>query len=196
MVSGEYDLINTPKNGIDPDSILMLQAKSGDIHAYEALVNKYKKPLLNFIYRFLKDRQLAEDIAQETFFRVYRARETYRPGSKFSTWLYTIASNLSLDTKKKEKRDASGHVQSMPDSGRELGSSDTPVYSGAENSRLEENIHAALQNLPETQRIALLLKVYEDKSYTEIAEIIGTTKPAVESLIFRARQNLKIKQLK
>jgi len=164
-------LIDTSKSRIDPDSDLMIQAKSGDIHAYETLVNKYKKPLLNFIYRFLKDRQLAEDIAQETFFRVYRARETYRPESKFSTWIYTIASNLSLDTKKKEKRDASGHILSLPDAGLELGRSDAPVYADTEKFRLEENITAALQNLPETQRIALLLKVYEDKSYAEIAEI-------------------------
>ena len=181
------------KTRVDPDSELMVNAKNGDIHAFELLVNKYKKPLLNFIYRFLKDRQLAEDIAQETFFRVYRARETFRPGSKFSTWLYTIATNLSLDTKKKEKRDASGHVLSLQDAGSELGRSDAPVYADTEKSRLEENITAALQNLPETQRIALLLKVYEDKSYTEIAEILGITKPAVESLIFRARQNLKLK---
>ncbi|OGF49189.1 MAG: hypothetical protein A2044_07495 [Candidatus Firestonebacteria bacterium GWA2_43_8] len=81
----------------------------------------------------------------------------------------------------------------MQDAGSELGRSDAPVYADTEKSRLEENITAALQNLPETQRIALLLKVYEDKSYTEIAEILGITKPAVESLIFRARQNLKLK---
>lgn len=186
-------MVNTSKSRIDPDSDLMLQAKNGDLHAYETLVNKYTKPLLNFIYRFLKDRQLAEDIAQETFFRVYRARDTYKPGSKFSTWIYTIATNLSLDTRKKEKRDASGHVLSLQDANRELGSSDSPVYAGAEKSSLEENINAALQNLPEAQRIALLLKVYEDKSYTEIAEIIGCSKSAVESLIFRARQNIKIK---
>ena len=192
---GEYDLIDALKKRIDPDSRLMLKVKNGNLPAYEVLVNKYKKPLLNFIYRFLKDRQLAEDIAQETFFRVYRARETYRPEAKFSTWLYKIALNLSLDTKRKEKRDASGYVLSLQDANRELGSSDTPVYADAEKSLLEENIKTALQNLPETQRIALLLKVYEDKSYTEIAEIIGTTKPAVESLIFRARQNLKVKDL-
>jgi len=189
-------LIDALKKRIDPDSRLMLKVKNGNLPAYEALVNKYKKPLLNFIYRFLKDRQLAEDIAQETFFRVYRARETYKAGSKFSTWLYTIASNLSLDTKKKEKRDAAGHVLSLQDASWEIGSRDIPAYADNENSRLEENITAALQNLSETQRIALLLKVYEDKSYAEIAEIMDTTEPAVESLIFRARQNLKFKSLK
>ena len=120
----------------------------------------------------------------------------YKPAAKFSTWLYRIATNLAFDFKKKEKGDAITYSTSLQGKEADFENKDKPVYYGIEKSQMDNSIQTALQNLPEKQRLALVLKVYEDKSYSEIAEIIGCSKNAVESLIFRARQNLKIENFR
>ena len=192
----KFAFFNISSKQADPDSVLMLSVKDGDLKSFETLVNKYKAPLLNFIFRFIRNSQISEEIAQETFFRVYRARMKYKPAAKFSTWLYRIAINLAFDFKKKEKGDAIAYSTSLQDKKADFDNKDKPVYYGIEKVQTDNSIQTALQNLPEKQRLALVLKVYEDKSYSEIAEIIGCSKNAVESLIFRARQNLKIENFR
>jgi len=175
------------------DVEIMIALKGGDATAFEKILKKYEKPIINYIYRFIGDRAEAEDITQEVFLRVYKSKDSYKPTAKFSTWLYKIATNLCIDYKRKINRDAIGY------SGTELSNklkdttSSNPVESSLEREQLEEIIKISLSSLPENQRIALTLKVYENKSYQEISEILGCSVSAVESLIFRARQNLKEK---
>ena len=180
----------------DEDAALMIAVKNGDTGAFEGLLLKYEGPIINYVHRFTQDAREAEDIAQEVFLRVYKAAGTYVPSAKFSTWLYRIASNLSLDHLKKRKHSLTWAAQPVPGRDRDGGDIDvkdaasrTPETT-AEDAAQKELVSSALSGLPDNQRLALTLKVYEDKSYKEISEILGCSVPAVESLIFRARQNL------
>ncbi len=178
------------------DIVLMLCFKKGDISCFEKILYKYKDSLINFIYRFIGNRTDAEDIAQEVFLKIYKSKESYEPKAKFSTWLYTIASHLCVDYLRKRK------IKTLPlyypkNSGEEEkireiadGSQILPdvLFERKQNN---ETIKTALFSLPDKQRIALTLRVYDDKSYEEIAKIIGCSVSAVESLLFRARQKLK-----
>ncbi|MHB9154439.1 MAG: RNA polymerase sigma factor [Endomicrobiales bacterium] len=183
----------------DADSRLMLAFKEGDEGSFNELLKKYEKPLINFTYRFTFNLAEAEDLAQETFLRVYRAAGRYEPRAKFSTWLFGIAARLCLDYKKKKRRDVMTGARPIgaPESAEEERvveladkAAVTPEQS-AEQSAASAKVKSCLLSLPENQRLAILLKIYEDKSYQEIAKILDTSVPSVESLIFRARQTLK-----
>jgi RNA polymerase sigma-70 factor (ECF subfamily) len=182
----------------DEDIGLMLRFKSGDNSAFEFLLNKYEKPLINFIYRFIGNQVDAEDLAQEVFLRVYTAKNNYKPQAKFSTWLYKITSDLCIDYQRKRKiktvpldnpvnTDKAEIVREIP-----VLDDRTPDTS-VEKKQISETIRSAFLSLPVNQRIALSLKIYEKKSYKEISKILGCSVSAVESLIFRARQGLKLK---
>lgn len=175
----------------DEDIKLMMAFKEGILTAFESLLEKHKKPVLNYVYRFINDKTEAEDITQEVFLRVYKARETYKPEAKFSTWLYRIATNLCIDYKRKLKSDALGYLKT--DSDLKANTSPDLTDANVEQKQTEEIVRTSLSSLQETQQAALTLKVYENKSYGEIAQILSCSLKAVESLIFRARQNLKEK---
>jgi len=188
-----------PEQMIDKDTELMLAFKAGDENAFKLLVEKYSPQIFNFAYRFTFNRGDAEDIAQETFLRVHGSASHYLPSAKFSTWLYMIASNLSLDYLKKRKHNPAWAArpvqgQTSEEDGRHIDIEDkasiTPEKYASEKA-VSEKVNAALSKLPENQRLALTLKVYEDRPYQEIAEILECSVSSVESLIFRARQNLK-----
>jgi RNA polymerase sigma-70 factor (ECF subfamily) len=181
---------------MDDDSNLMLRVKQGDAKAFEMLLNKYEGRLINFVYRIVRNRNEAEDVSQETFFRVYRNAGSYLPAAKFSTYLFRIAYNLSIDSVRKKKPAASKDdpgkdpekiqpYSDIPDTG-----SKDPL---AETVKEETGttVRKALLELPGNQAAAIILLLYEDKSYKEIGEIIGVSVPSVESLIFRARQGLR-----
>lgn len=186
---------------LDDDIKNMLAFKGGDEASFEKLLAKYSPVIINYIYRFTSNRQDAEDLTQEVFLKVYRSAARYEPKSKFSTWLYTIASNVCVDYKRKSKNNPLIHalpVINKPDENDDAiceikDSSGGSVEDLVEQKITDDKIKALLSELPETQRLALTLKVYENKSYSEIAEILDCTIPAVESLIFRARQTLKKK---
>lgn len=172
---------------------LMNRLASGDMAALGDIVNRYQDKILAFAYRFCNDWNQAEDIAQETFLRVYKAAGSYRPQAKFTTWLYRIVSNLCFD----EKRRKSNAVLPL----EQINSS---VYSDAESSSAEKRetidlVKKAVLELPERQRLALVLHRYENLSYEQICEVTGWSKSAVESLLVRAyanlRENLKKKEI-
>ena len=157
-------------------------------------------PIINFIYRFTGSRADAEDLAQDVFVKVFNAAANYAPSAEFTTWLYRIASNVSIDHIRKRK--TSGNPASLDE---QLETEDgkvqqqaadekiKPADSVMESEETEKQVQAALQSLPENQRAAIILKIYEDRPYSEIAATLGVSIASVESLLFRARQELKRK---
>jgi len=180
----------------DLDAKLMLKFKQGDRSAFDALFEKYKKPLLNYIYRFSGNAMMAEELTQETFLRLYQSAKAYEPRARFSTWIFRIATNLCLN----EKRKVATKILSGKD-----GDSDSDVetlsnghWSAApdkivEQRELQALVQKAMLALPDKQRAALLLLIQGGFTYKEIGSQMNMSEKAVKSLIFRARQNLKQK---
>lgn len=184
------------------DINLILSFQKGDTSSFEKLLDKYEKPLVNFIYRSVGNRNDAEDLAQEVFLRVYKSAKNYKPTGKFSTWLYKIAANICIDNRRKPAI----KLQSLTDSlDKPIGTADNEMTKDPagnpkdspenilEQKKIKETILSALLSLPVNQRIALTLAVFDNKTYQEISEILGCSLSSVESLLFRARQNLKQK---
>ncbi|HLD30535.1 MAG TPA: RNA polymerase sigma factor [bacterium] len=185
-------------SGPDEDAGLMLAFQQGDENAFLLLLKKYEDRLVNFTYRYAGNRAGAEDLAQEVLVKLYKARDTYKPSAHFSTWLYTIATNACLDYKRRSLRDLLRRAVPFSfvdeDGQKEREVSDVrekPLDQSLEQQQKDDAIRSALQRLPPQQRLALMLKTYEDKPYSEIAGILRCSVPAVESLLFRARQTLK-----
>lgn len=185
---------------MDEDIKLMLDFKAGSRPAFDRLVDKYRKPIINFIYRFTGSRADAEDLAQDVFIKVFNAAANYAPSAGFKTWLYRIASNVSIDHIRKRK--TSGNPASLDehleteDGKMQQQAADEkmkPADSVMEREETEKQVQAALQSLPENQRAAIILKIYEDRPYSEIAAVMGVSVASVESLLFRARQELRKK---
>jgi RNA polymerase sigma-70 factor (ECF subfamily) len=177
----------------EPEAQIMADVAKGDLAAFRTIVELHHKPLISFIARFTGDRDSAEDVAQEVFLRVFKAAKDYKPQAKFRTWLFTIATNLCLNELRDNKNspklvDVSDlHEQEYP----VIASAAFSPQKAAENAELSSAVRKAIQNLPENQRIAILLRQYNDFSYNEISKIMGLSTSAVESLIQRARQSLK-----
>jgi RNA polymerase sigma-70 factor, ECF subfamily len=184
---------------VDPDAALMLRVKQGDMVAFEELVEKYKQPVINLLYRTLPDATEAEDLAQHVFLQVFKAADRYRVSAKFSTWLYTIARNLCLnEIRRRSRHPAESLDLSRPDN------EDQPLrqYEDTKNfsppdqmlqGELAAKIHEALAELPESQRTAILLFREEEMSYEDIAKILDCSLSATKSLIHRGRETLKQK---
>ena len=181
------------------DVQLMLDVKAGDEASFELLLRRYRTPLVNFLYRMVRDSAAAEDLAQEVFLRVYRARRKYAPNAKFTTWLFRIATNLALNA----LRD--GRYRQMEvsiEQPGEPGESDpTPIdlpdrQPGVEQQLMArdraERIRRAVYALPEKQRAAVLLHKYHELDYDQIARILDCSESALKSLLFRAYETLRV----
>jgi RNA polymerase sigma-70 factor (ECF subfamily) len=182
----------------DPDVRLMLRVRADEAGAFEELVERFRHRLVGVMYHLVGHAEEAEDLAQEAFLRVYRARKSYHPRSKFTTWLFTIANNLALNSLRSRRRKP---VQPLPpqDSGP-LGPRPAEQLvpdpgSGplrkVERGELAEVIRRALDGLNERQRMAVVLNKFEDMNYEEIASVMGLTTKGVKSLLSRARMNLR-----
>ena len=171
----------------DPDLELVEATGRGDQRAFESLVKRYQRPLLNFITRFGVQYH-AEDIAQEVFLRIYRAASRFQARAKVSTWIFQIAYNLTLTDIKRRKRQRNLN-ETLPQNREE--SAEDHTSKTIESYQLEEEIAVALGRLPDNQRAALLLRVNEGLSYREIGAILRVSIQSVESLLFRARTSLK-----
>jgi len=171
----------------DPEYALIKAIAGGDQEAFERLVKRYQNPLYNFVYRHLGDRALAEDITQETFLRIYRSAPRFEPRARVSTWIFKMAFNLSLNESERRGRLQLRETPITDEHQCADGSSAAAVA----KFELEQQITGLLDRLPDRQRAALLLRVNEGLSYREIAEVLGISVQSVESLIFRARQQLR-----
>jgi RNA polymerase sigma-70 factor (ECF subfamily) len=185
--------------GLDPDAALMLRVKQGDVAAFEGLVERYKQPVINLIYRTLPDAAEAEDLAQNVFLQAYKAADRYRVSAKFSTWLFTIARNLCLNEIRRRSRHPADSldVTHPDDDDQPLRQyEDTKLTAPPDallRGELVAKVEQALSELPEHQRTAILLCREEELSYEEIAEVLGCSLSATKSLIHRARETLKQK---
>jgi RNA polymerase sigma-70 factor (ECF subfamily) len=182
---------------LDPDASLMLRVKRGDRGAFEELVNRYKQPVTNFLYRTLGDPTEAEDLAQNVFLQVYKSAERYKVSAKFTTWLFTIARNLCLNEIRRRSRHPAEsldapHPEHEDQPQRQFEDSRTSSPPDALlHGELEEKIRRALGELPENQRLAILLCRQDELSYEDIARVLGCSLPATKSLIHRGRETLK-----
>lgn len=183
----------------DPDTELMLRVKKGDEPAFEELVDKYKQPVLNLVYRILRDATEAEDLAQNVFVQVFKSADRYRVEAKFSTWLFTIARNLCLNELRRRSRhpadslEAAGETQ---EDHRARQFEDKASVSAPDlllREELSAKVEDALGSLPENQRTAILLFKEKEMSYEEISKIMDCSLSATKSLIHRGRETLKQK---
>jgi RNA polymerase sigma-70 factor (ECF subfamily) len=181
----------------DPDAALMLRVKRGDRAAFSALVEKYKQPVMNFVFRSLRDETEAEDLAQNVFLQVYKSRARYERTAKFSTWLFTIARNLCLNEIRRRTRHPAESLEESQTENEDAALrqyEDKKVVLPTEHilqGELAGKIDEALAALPENQRTAILLCRQDELSYEEIARILGCSLSATKSLIHRGRETLK-----
>ena len=179
---------------LEPDAQLMLRVKDGDAYSFELLLDKYRRPVVNYLYRMVQNQGVAEELAQEVFLRVYRARTNYEPTAKFTTWLFRITTHLALNSlrdRKGEKRQHSLDVEYE----------DRQVFEPADTRRNREQemvaatrldvVRRAIAALPEKQRAAVLMHKYEELDYSQIAGALSCSVSAVKSLLFRAYETLR-----
>jgi len=180
------------------DEEWMLRLRAGEEEAFNVLVAKYRAPVIHFLHRMVYRREPAEDLAQEIFLRMYRARKSYQPKAKFSTWLFRIATNVALNA----LRD--GRMRYQQEISIDEGETEQPLagtladgQATAEQWLLRAERHAeirrAVEELPEKQRLAVLLHKYQELDYAEIAEILDCSESALKSLLFRAYETLRVR---
>jgi RNA polymerase sigma-70 factor, ECF subfamily len=182
----------------DPDIRLMLRVRNDEAEAFEQLVENYQHRLVAVMHHLVGNAEEAEDLAQEVFLRVYRARKKYRPRSKFSTWLFTIANNLALNSLRARNRKPSvplivhdsGPMGPRPAEQMVHDPASGPMQH-AQREELAVLIRQALDGLNERQRMAVVLNKFEDMGYAEIAEVMALSTKAIKSLLSRARMNLR-----
>jgi RNA polymerase sigma-70 factor, ECF subfamily len=182
------------------DEELMSRITQGDEQAFENLVHRHQKRILNLIYRFIGDRIQAQDVAQEVFLRVWRTAKDYKADAKFTTWVYRIAANLCFDTLKSAYHKQSFVYRDDIDEGtdgkneRSSFADNTPSPEDTLIATEESNrIFAALLELPTNQRLAVILNRFDGLSYDEISNVLECSISAVESLLVRAKKNLREK---
>jgi RNA polymerase sigma-70 factor (ECF subfamily) len=179
----------------------MLRVKAGDQSAFDYLVQKYRRPLVSFMYRMARNTAVAEDLAQEVFLRVYRSRETYEASAKFTTWLYRIATNLAVNHARDTRHERPEVTVSLDEPDEETGTTldvaDGTVSAEEALVRRERMmaIRSRVEALPERQRLAVIMHKYQQMDYKQISEVLKLSESATKSLLFRAYETLR-EQLK
>jgi RNA polymerase sigma-70 factor (ECF subfamily) len=179
----------------------MLRVKTGDESAFAYLVQKYRRPMVGFMYRMCHNPATAEELAQEVFLRVYRSRTSYEPSAKFTTWLYRIATNLAVNHARDTRHERPENTVRLDEPDQETGT--TPDLAdeslSAEEQILKRERLAAIRSkvnaLPERQRVAVIMHKYQQMDYRQIAGVLKLSESATKSLLFRAYETLR-EQLK
>ncbi len=187
--------------GEETDAQVMLRVKAGDQSAFDFLVQKYRRPLVSFMYRMARNSAAAEDLAQEVFLRVYRSRESYEASAKFTTWLYRIATNLAVNHARDTRHERPEVQVSLDEPDEETGTT-IEVSDGkqtVEQAMVRRErmlaIRSKVEALPEQQRMAVIMHKYQQMDYKQIAEVLKKSESATKSLLFRAYETLR-EQLK
>jgi RNA polymerase sigma-70 factor (ECF subfamily) len=176
---------------------MMQRAAAGDEAAFNCLAEKYHRPIIHFLFRMVRNQAIAEELAQEVFLRVYRSRQSYRAEARFTTWLYRIAVNLAVNHARDTRRERSVQTVYLDASDEETGATpdvadDKPL---AEERLLNQErgraIRARVIELPERQRMAVVMHKYQGMDYREIGAVLKLSESAVKSLLFRAYQTLR-----
>jgi RNA polymerase sigma-70 factor (ECF subfamily) len=186
---------------LDPssDAAAMLRVAAGDEASFNLLVQKHHRPMIHFLYRMVRNQAVAEELAQEVFLRVYRARDSYRAEAKFTTWLYRIATNLAVNQARDTRHERGAQTIYLDAPDPESGT--TPDVADDEPS-VEQNlmrdermaaIRTHVMALPERQRMAVLMHKYQGMDYKQIGEVLKLSESATKSLLFRAYQTLRDK---
>jgi RNA polymerase sigma-70 factor (ECF subfamily) len=192
-------MISSPETVSDAD--VMLRVKTGDQSAFTYLVEKYRRPMVSFMYRMCHNPGTAEELAQEVFLRVYRSRGGYEATAKFSTWLYRIATNLAVNHARDTRHERPEKTVRLDEPDQETGT--TPDLADgsltAEEQMLRRERLAAIRRkveaLPERQRLAVIMHKYQQMDYRQIAEVLKLSESGTKSLLFRAYETLR-EQLK
>jgi RNA polymerase sigma-70 factor (ECF subfamily) len=179
------------------DADVMLRVKAGDESAFAYLVQKYRRPMVGFMFRFCRNPSAAEELAQEVFLRVYRSRTAYEASAKFTTWLYRIATNLAVNHARDTRHERPENTVRLDEPNQETGT--TPDLAddalGAEEQILRRERLAAIRSkvnaLPERQRVAVIMHKYQGMDYREIAGVLKLSESATKSLLFRAYETLR-----
>ena len=183
----------------DPDVRLMLQVRDGEAAAFEQLVLRYQTRLVNVLEHLVGNRDQAEDLTQEVFLRVYRARKHYRVEAKFSTWLFTIANNLASNALRSRQRRREVNLQPRDSGATSARPLDLIIQASSgqmparqlDKAEMRDIVRMAVGELNERQRMAVLLSKFEGMSYADIAETMDLSPQAIKSLLSRARVNLR-----
>ncbi|WP_051670907.1 RNA polymerase sigma factor [Bryobacter aggregatus] len=172
----------------------MLRVREGDESSFALLLEKHRNSVIHFLFRMVQNRAIAEELAQEVFLRVYRSRESYEPTAKFTTWLFRITTHLALNHVRDRRNDRlndsidNNAEDAVP---RQLADRVTNVEQRLlKDARLSE-VRNAIEQLPEKQRLAVLLHKYQEMEYSQIAGVLGCSDSAVKSLLFRAYETLR-----
>lgn len=185
--------------GDDPacDWALMHRVKVGDEDAFRELIERHQRSVIGVAARMLSDDTEAEDMAQQVFIRVWKSAARWEPTAKFTTWLYTILRNLVFNESRRRSKRPTRSLDAVIEEGdRPQQFEDTgakPPDAALLDAELQEAVDRAISELPESQRMAIVLRRYQNVSYEEIAEVLELTVPAVKSVLFRARTELKEK---
>lgn len=181
----------------DPDARLMVQVRNDVVGAFETLVERYQNRLIAVLFHMVGNLEEAEDLCQEVFLRVYKARKGYRPRAKFSTWLFTIANNLAINYLRTKGRNHNVSLAGGTDSrttaavGQYLTGREGTPSAQMRQTELADLVKDALGMLNEDQKMAVLLNKFEEMSYAEIADVMSRSPAAIKSLLARARNQLR-----
>ncbi len=196
-MGAEDDLLEQQLISRDPDARLMVQVRDDVVGAFETLVERYQNRLIAVLFHMVGNLEEAEDLCQEVFLRVYKARKGYRPRAKFSTWLFTIANNLAINHLRTKGRSHNVSLAGGTDSrtadavGQYLTGREGTPSSQMRQAELADLVKDALGVLNEDQKMAVLLNKFEEMSYAEIAVVMNRSSAAVKSLLARARNQLR-----
>lgn len=195
--AGDGDPLGRTSFSVLEDAEVMLRVKAGDDGAFDYLVQKYRRPMVSFMFRMVRNGSVAEELAQEVFLRVYRSREGYAADAKFTTWLYRIATNLAVNHARDTKYERPELKVSIDEPDQETGLTvDVADASlNAEQGMLRRErldaIRRQVHALPERQRAAVLMHKYQGMDYRQIAEVLKLSESATKSLLFRAYETLR-----
>lgn len=197
MIEDSSSLADTSPDSSAQDLRLMERVKHGDMEALRELIEVHQYRVIGTVAKMLGDDSEAEDIAQQVFIRVWKSAPRYEPTAKFTTWLFKITRNLVFNELRRRKRHLTRSLDEADDNDAPPLQLEDPGSKAPDTTMLDDEMQSAIQRaideLPEAQRMAIILRRYDEFSYEEIGEILGLSVPAVKSVIFRARTELRDK---